>query len=247
MAPDCVVKVVFGLAGQIRVVDALDPQRVTTAVSLVNPPRVTACVGDHSGVLHGITVAMIPSAAYRLFAIPLGELAGQPIDLAELWGDEALRLTERLAGLPTWAARFALVEQALIRRWAVGPSSSAEVVAAWELLEREAGALSMGSLTALTGWSARRLQRRFTQQVGLAPQAAAGVLRLRHAVRLQAAGSSWTHAAIDAGYYDQPHFNHTFRALMGCTPQGFSTARATAPDAREDIAGRATSVLLDRR
>lgn len=227
ITPECVVKIMIGFAGPIRVVDAVDPRQVTTAVSLVNPARATACVGDHSELLHGIMVGVIPTAAHRLFRIPMGELAGQPVDLVDLWGCEAWTLAEHLADLPTWEARFALVEQVLSARWDTAPACSPEVVAAWRLLKHHAGAVSMGSLTALTGWSARRLQRRFAREVGLAPKAAAGVLRLRRALRLQAAGLSWTRAATDAGYFDQPHFNHTFSTMIGCTPEQFHTARVS--------------------
>ena len=246
--PDCAVKLVLGFAGPARVVDAVDPRRAVTAVSLVNPARSTACIGECDGLLHAITVRLAPSAAYRILGIPLDLMAGQPVDLAEVAGPAGRALAERLAALPGWDARFAALEQWLALRLEAAPAGSAEVLAAWDLLTREAGAVSVGALASVTGWSSRRLERRFAQQVGLAPKAAAGVLRLRRAMRLQAGGLCWADAAACAGYYDQPHFNHAFTAMVGRSPEWFRAAQAVADprDARTFIAGRHASVLLDR-
>ena len=92
----------------------------------------------------------------------------------------------------------------------------------------------MREVAAHTGWSLRRLERRFGQQVGLPPHAAAGVLRLQRALALHAAGCSWARAAADAGYFDQSHFGRSFTAMVGCTPRQFHAARTL-----EDVTGGA--------
>lgn len=104
----------------------------------------------------------------------------------------------------------------------------------------------MSELITVTGWSSRKLERRFAEQVGLSPKAAAGVLRLRRALFLRLRGRSWAEAASAAGYYDQPHFNRTFAAMTGHSPEWFRCAHAGADpsDPRTFVAGRHTSVLL---
>jgi AraC-like DNA-binding protein len=249
MLPDGVVKLMIGFGEPVAVVDVVEPDGALVAVSTLNPLRATACAGIHSGGLQGITVSMTPAAAYRLFGTALDELGGRPVSLLDLWGRRADAIADQLAELPGWEARFRLVEERLARRWARGRPVAPEVDAAWQLLRTSGGTVAVKELAAATGWSVRRLQRRFAQQVGLPPKAVAGVLRLQRALRRREDGVPWAEAAADAGYYDQPHFNRAFTAMVGWTPEEFRAARelAVPGDVRDFVAGDVTSVLVPDR
>jgi AraC-like DNA-binding protein len=97
------------------------------------------------------------------------------------------------------------------------------------------------------GWSVRHLENRFREQIGLGPKAAARVLRLQRALRLLAAGHGQADTAAACGYYDQAHLSGEFKAMTGCTPREFTTARrlpfAAAPP-RDRMDGEATSLVL---
>jgi transcriptional regulator GlxA family with amidase domain len=71
--------------------------------------------------------------------------------------------------------------------------------------------------------SSRQLERRFTVAVGLSPKLFARILRLRwfadHAERC--AYRNLADVAREAGYFDQAHLNHDFKALTGVSPKQF--------------------------
>jgi AraC-like DNA-binding protein len=246
LVPDGVVKVMLGFAAPVDVIDAVAPRRLAAAASLVNGLRSTATIGQHQGLLHGVTILLSPPAAYRLFAVPTTEWAQLPLDPADLLGPGLAELTERLAECPDWPGRFALLDQALAARLDTGPACRPEVAWAWEELRRTGGRTPVRELACSTGWSRRHLERWFREQIGLTPKGAAQVLRMQSALRLKRAGMPWALAATGAGFHDQPHFSHTFKTMIGCTPGRFHNGRSTGtPDDLLDfLPEQVTSILL---
>ncbi|MGW2637010.1 helix-turn-helix domain-containing protein [Streptomyces sp. NPDC001348] len=248
LVPDGVVKVMLGFAAPVDVIDAVASHRLVAAASLVNGLRSTATIGQHRGLLHGVTILLSPPAAYRLFAAPATEWAQLPLDPSDLLGPGLTEVTERLAECPDWPGRFALLDQALATRLDTGPVCRPEVAWAWEELRRSGGRTPVEELAGSTGWSRRHLERWFREQIGLTPKGAAQVLRLQSALRLKRAGTPWAMAAAGAGFYDQPHFSHTFKTMIGLPPGRFHDERSTGnPDDLLDfLPEQVTSILLAR-
>nr|WP_256333326.1 AraC family transcriptional regulator [Streptomyces sp. cf386] len=179
--------------------------------------RPAICV--HPGGQEAIRVEFTPLGAYRLFGMPMSELTNLAIEIRDVLGPEAGTLVERLASTPDWAARFDLLDAALLARLGYGPEPAPEVGHAWRLLSGSAGAVPIARIAAEVGWSQGYLIRRFTQQIGLTPKASARVLRFRHAVALLGRGAvSLTDLSTACGFYDQSHLNREFRAIAGTTP-----------------------------
>ena len=121
-----------------------------------------------------------------------------------------------------------MLDEILLRRaglsWAADAAVAPEVSWAWRELLREGGAIRVSELAAGTGWSERHLTSRFRAEIGLAPKAAARVIRFDRArkllVRKLTAGGDYLLAdlAADCGYFDQAHLAREFRALAGCPP-----------------------------
>jgi len=89
-------------------------------------------------------------------------------------------------------------------------------------VRRTGGRASINALATEPGWSHRRLIARFREQIGLAPKAAARVLRFDRAVTaLRSSSGGLAEIALDCGYFDQAHFNRDFRELAGTTPTAF--------------------------
>ncbi|AQW55695.1 AraC family transcriptional regulator [Streptomyces violaceusniger] len=246
LVPDGVVKVMFGFGEPVRIADAVDPRQSVTGTSMINGLRATATLGEHTGQLTGVTVMLTPIGAFRLFGLPMAELAERNLDPADLLGQEAGRLICRLAECRDWTSRFALLDEVFAARLLTGPECAREVVWMWQGLRRTGGRMRVGELAAETGWSRRRLERRFREQVGLPPKQFAQVLRLQEALRLQDGGLPWAEAAALAGYYDQAHFTRAFKDRVGCTPGRFGTRRAssTPGDPLDFLPDQVTSVLL---
>ena len=172
----------------------------------------------HDGTLRCLQLDLSPLGAHRL-GLPMAELRDQVVPLDEL-GAPWRGLGERLAGLGSWAERFALLETLVGRGLADGPRPDPEVAWAWRRLARAHGAVPIAQLAAEVGWSRRHLTARFHQQVGLAPKAAARVLRFSRAHALLDAldAGSISDVAADAGYADHSHLSREFRRLAGAPP-----------------------------
>ncbi|MFK4104754.1 helix-turn-helix domain-containing protein [Streptomyces sp. NPDC019531] len=180
----------------------------------------------HPGGQEAIRVEFTPLGAYRLFGLPMSELTNLTIEIRDVLGPEAGFLVERLTATRDWAARFDLLDEALLDRLGHGPEPSPEVGHAWQLLSGSAGAIPIAGIAAEVGWSQGYLIRRFTQQIGLTPKASARVLRFRRAVALLDGGAtSLTEISTVCGFYDQAHLNREFRAIAGTTPGRMVAAR----------------------
>jgi AraC-like DNA-binding protein len=94
-------------------------------------------------------------------------------------------------------------------------------------------------LAAETGWSDRHLRARFRAEIGLAPKAAARVIRFDRVKRVlhwrEVAGEALCLAdlAVGCGYFDQAHLDREFAMLAGCSPtrwlaEEFRNIQATA-------------------
>ncbi|MFE2102819.1 MULTISPECIES: AraC family transcriptional regulator [unclassified Streptomyces] len=249
LVPDGVVKVMLGFGDSLRVLDPSDPARSYCAASVANGVRTTAAIGEHTGGIHGVTVLLTPLTAYRLFGVPMSEWAQRCVRPDDLCRAPWSGLPARLAEVPDWRGRFALLDRLLRAALESGPAASPEVAWAWRTLQDTDGRVRVEELAARTGWSRRHLERRFRSQTGLTPKGAAQVMRLQAALRLKEAGASWADAAAQAGYHDQPHFDRTFKAMTGRTPSAFRADRTAASpcDAQDFVPGQVTSAILTRR
>lgn len=233
-----------------------EPVRITrsgrapdTLVSVFCGPTTTPALGEHSGRMSGIEVLLAPWAAFSLFGTPQYELANRTVDPDEL--PHALphrigELASALAALPTWEARFGLLDEVFARWSEAGTPCSVRVVRAWAELVRSGGAMPVPRLADEVGWSVRQLESRFREQIGLGPKAAARVLRLQRARRLLAAGRGQAETAAVCGYYDQAHLSGEFRTMTGCTPREFTLARRGpgGVPGGDRMTGEATSLVL---
>ncbi|MEV0117791.1 helix-turn-helix domain-containing protein [Streptomyces sp. NPDC050844] len=232
-----------------------EPESVSL-VSVLSGLGTTPVIGEHDGHLAGIEVLLTPWAAFTLFGTALHEVADRSLDPDALgvrpgpgrWRSVS-ELAAALGSLPSWSARFALLDDAFARWSAAGPPAGARTVRAWGELVRTGGAAPVGYIADEVGWSVRQLENRFRERIGIGPKAAGRVLRLQRARRMLAAGRSQAETAAVCGYYDQSHLSGEFKAMTGCTPREFTAGRRTprplnGPPAADRLADEPTSLVL---
>jgi AraC-like DNA-binding protein len=199
----------------------IDGRRFTSfAAGLHDAPVLT----EHAGLGHGIQAYLSPLGARRLFGMPMSELTRDVVELEDLLGPAADELADRLATAPDWATRFDLLERAIARRVLAAGPIAPELEWAWRRLLATDGAVPVASLAAELGWSRRHLAVRFREELGMPPKALARIVRFERALERLRAGHDLAALALDAGYYDQAHFNRDFRAFAGTTPTAFRLA-----------------------
>lgn len=227
MPPTPTVTVIANLAGPFGGLPAAFVAGVDDTYSLVR----------HGGTTRCLDLKLTPLGAYRLLGVPMSEIAGQVVDLADVLGAEGGRLAAMLAdeaagagpyGEDFWTGRLDLLDRFLMRRAAAGPSPSKEIAWAWRRLVSSGGRVPIGDLADGIGWSRRHLIARFRRETGLAPKTMARIIRFSRLLDLIAAADGpirWDRLAAECGYYDQAHLNRDFREFAGTTPSDYLTRR----------------------
>jgi AraC-like DNA-binding protein len=188
----------------------------------------TAGIVEQDGEISCVDLKFSPLGAYTLLGVPMSELSGRVVDLADVLPSVS-RLVNRLAHEDTWSRRFALVDSLLLSRLEQGPRPATEVAFAWRRLVTTRGAVPVGALAEEVGWSRRHLVARFHQQIGLPPKMIARILRFEHVLqRLHTGPPHWTRLAAECGYYDQSHLNRDFREFAGTTPTDYVARMVTS-------------------
>lgn len=239
----------FDLRGFPAGVHCGPPGRVLTAViSLSDPLEVAAGVDGgapvtrfggvagglmsrsvaihHDGRRQGVQVSLTPLGARAVYGMPASALADRLVPLDELLGALGVELVDRLRAATTWAARFAALDELLLRavgRGAGGerlPRVRPEVAEAWRSLVAARGRVRVSAVAAELGWSRRYLTERFRDEVGLSPRTFARVLRFEYAHELATAHTPlpWADVAALSGYADQAHLVRDWGEFTGRSP-----------------------------
>jgi AraC-like DNA-binding protein len=163
--------------------------------------------------------------AFPFLGESLATLAGELIPGDALCRIELEALHEWLGETPDLAGRIALLESCLLQR--LRRHSTPQVpalTASLDWLERHQGQASIATLVAELPFGQRHLERLFQRHVGLSPKRYARLLRVarsRELIKQSRARVSLTDTALAAGYFDQAHFIHDFKAVTGLTPGGY--------------------------
>ena len=107
------------------------------------------------------------------------------------------------------------------------------------IIAASGGTVAVRAVRQALGVSARQLERKFEELVGVPPRFACKVARFQQSVdlALRRPDLPLGRLAAEAGYYDQPHFTREFKALAGITPAGFLAERRAVAFVQDD-AGR---------
>lgn len=182
----------------------------------------------HEGSSRGVQFDLEPPAMRALLGVPAGELGHRTVALEELMGPDAARLAERLHAAPGAQARFAILDEVLLRLAARAPAPARpDLQRAWALLRASTGSIRVEALARALGCSRRHLANRFAEDVGVSPKVAARLIRFE-AARARLGSVPLARLAAELGYADQAHLAREFRALGGAPPTAFPSVQAPA-------------------
>jgi AraC-like DNA-binding protein len=191
------------------------------------------CIGDAQGDTASCQAVVIPpntrhrviegaASATLIHLAPEAALATilcpEPADAVDVW----VRHGEMLSS--------GQIEMADIVSGAVEPDRSARHPAVRRCLADlpvllADGPVRLSELARRVRLSESRLAHLFSAEVGLPFRAYVRWLRMRHAMRLFAAGRSLTEAAHGAGFADSAHLNRVCHSMFGAAPSQFGQLR----------------------
>lgn len=177
---------------------------------------------QHDGVQHGLQLNLAPLSAARIFGVPLGELAHQVVAFRDLVPRRFSSLRERLAELPSWDARFDVLERVLLELLRDHPPARPELTWATAQLLASGGRLEVRTLARELGYSHKHVIDLFRTHVGLPPKLLGRVARFHALIGALKRGTprSWAELAVELGYFDQSHLARDVREFAGATPSG---------------------------
>lgn len=188
----------------------------TSALEFGYPPR-TRSVGVH----------FKPWGLAPFLPMPAAELCDLPVTVEQVWGRPAIAgLRDRLASASGPHEMLALLEQELMRRLS-GTTGLGLVRHAGSVIAATSGAVAISDLSLAAGVSSTHLARRFKELIGVTPKRLARSYRFATTVLAIdfAEPIDWGEVAVGAGYFDQAHFGHEFRAFTGLTPTRYAEVR----------------------
>ncbi|WOO37082.1 helix-turn-helix transcriptional regulator [Anaerocolumna sp. AGMB13020] len=84
------------------------------------------------------------------------------------------------------------------------------------------GNISIRDLSMECCYSEKHIRRLFLQYVGVSPKSFSRIVRVNYALRLlQNNPTQLIDTATQAGFFDQPHFNHDFKMICGLSPKEY--------------------------
>jgi len=180
------------------------------------PPR-TRSVGVH----------FKPWGPAPFLPMPAAELCDRPVTLEQVWGRPAIAgLRDRLATAEEPREMLTLLEEELMRR--LREADGLGLVRQMSgLIAASGGTVAIGDLNAAAGVSTTHLAQRFKEFIGVTPKRLARTYRFTATVfAIDPTGPvDWGDLAGGAGYFDQAHFGHEFRAFTGLTPTRYLEVR----------------------
>lgn len=158
-------------------------------------------------------ISLCPAADLTGTLLPAGDLAGGFTGLSEQL-QCAKKPSQQAIILNTFF-------QNLLKS---SPAPDSRVIAALQFIRKKQGNTDEQALAAYMGYTPRHLRRLFTNDVGLTPKSMMELYRLHHylgLLRLENSANRLTTFALEAGYFDQAHLNHTFKRYTGISPRQY--------------------------
>lgn len=171
-----------------------------------------------NGIVDLIGIRFHPGGTVPFVQTPMHEITDQVIDLSCLSRPLERQLLGACMKLETLHERVAAIERTLIDNLIKSKQESSTLTLAAKVVECR-GLISVDQLAQDAGISARQLERRFLNEVGVGPKLLSRILRFQQVFRaVENCEVAWAPVAVECGYYDQAHLIHDFNQFAHQTP-----------------------------
>jgi AraC-like DNA-binding protein len=171
-----------------------------------------------NGVVDLIGIRFHPGGTVPFMRTPMHEISDHVIDLGSLSRQLEEQLLSASLNIDTLEDRVAAVERVLTHIVTKSKQESSTLSLAARVVEYR-GLVSVDQLAQDAGISARQLERRFLNEVGLGPKLLSRIIRFQQVFRaVERCEREWALVAVECGYYDQAHLIRDFNQFTHQTP-----------------------------
>lgn len=221
--PDGFPEIIFHFADPYRI--NINGQWMVQQKSLLAGQLTKFFFLENTGRAEILGIKLKPTALSRLAKLDMHVFNDRVVELlTELPAWEPLDKEVRQRGsLPD---RIAQVEQFLTT--AARPSAPTATEKAVARIFDSRGMITVGELAKDVSLTERQVEHLFRKNVGLSPKLYARIVRFNHVFRLlNDKEPDWMALVAEAGYYDQSHFIHNFKAFAGEDPSSYGFTEKT--------------------
>ncbi|MDB5210675.1 MAG: Helix-turn-helix domain protein [Sediminibacterium sp.] len=168
-----------------------------------------------------ILILFKEAGAAAFFKEPLHELFEENVSLDNFIGHQKSSIIEeQLAEANSNFQRIDLIERFLLSELCDYEPDNL-ILTALQKIHFTKGIIRIKDLSHSLYISQDAFEKRFRRIVGTSPKQLSSIVRLRSITDSRKQKHSLTKIALDAGYFDQPHFNKDFKLFTGQTPADF--------------------------
>src|SRR5579863_930951 len=173
----------------------------------------------HDAQTGTIVIEFKPLGAYRFFPLAYVHVKNQIVELTDLIGRHAEELESRLAEATTPEIILELLQHFLIRQL---EKSVADPIYDFciQRISESRGLITVSQLEKKTGYSARWLNKKFTEHLGTGPKNLSEIVRFKEFYQQYSTGQKLQKlkGPMYDYYYDQSHFIRAFKRFTGFIP-----------------------------
>jgi AraC-like DNA-binding protein len=224
VAPNAVPGIVFQHQnGRPGIESIITPSRLThvPTLFLYGAGTEPSVMNFNRGSYTTLQVMFKPYALGTLLGINASILGNGWAELDEFSGGD---INDQLMDAGSDQERIGLLTGFLLRGLARAKSRDTLIEESLRLIHQNTASITVSYLLEQLSISERQFERRFSQTVGVSPQAYIRVKRFNLAIRLMKSGQfeKLTDVAHALNFYDQSHFIREIKAFSGLTPKSVS-------------------------
>lgn len=181
------------------------------------------CV-EYEGELLQILIEFTPTGFYYIFHSSPASILNSLVDPSQFVPHETIEnLTGKLQATDDPFAQIDIIQDYLIELSYHALPFCAYIEKAIRILENNIGKNVIKDVALAVHKSERQFSRQFSKMVGLSPKQYSKILQLHYVINLMNLKeySSLKEISYSANFYDQSHFDHHFKDLVGITPNEF--------------------------
>lgn len=178
-----------------------------------------------------ITVDMKPGALHRITGIPFKEMTNKNMDAELFFHSEIRNVNARLSSIDSYTEMIAIIESFFLT---LVKNTKKEFLAVDHLLNvvaKSSDIFSLDHLAKMAYLSARQLERKFDERIGINPKTFLRISRFNQSywMRLKNPKLDWLSIAVNCGYNDYQHLAKDYKDFANTTPNIFFTEESLAP------------------
>ncbi|MGE3466019.1 MAG: DUF6597 domain-containing transcriptional factor [Pyrinomonadaceae bacterium] len=220
--PDGCLEIVFNLADPFRRIHPEGQVELQPSAIAIGQMRRFVTI-EPTGRVDLFGVRFHPAGAYHFFKCPLSQLTESIVDLDSVLGRDHSYFEARIQAARSSAERVAVVERVLLGSTAKAQPHETVVEIVKDHIARHDGVVSIHATARQFGVSQRQLERHFLDLVGVSPKFYSRIVRLQSLLSTVRSGrqTDLLAAALQFGFYDQPHLAREFAWFAGQSPSAF--------------------------